>query len=132
MNQQETEIDRVERIPLGDTAAALLSSALGCLTVSTTYRAITQSQVLAGKTTAGVESWPPYPSIVGSYPIHQIVGFSVWLGSWAVLYLVLRRRDLPLKPTIAAFFILLFLATAIAWRPIGNPLGSAIAQVFLR
>jgi hypothetical protein len=120
MNQQETELEQLESIPLGETAAALLSAALGCLTVSTTYRSITQFKLLSLKTVAQ-KFWL-------SYPIHQFAGFFVWLGSWAILYLVWMRRDLPLKPTIIIFSGILFLATAIAWKPIGDPIGNAIAR----
>jgi hypothetical protein len=127
VNQQEAETDLLVPIPLGVTAAAIVSAALGCLTLSTTYRVITQSQVLSGKTIV-VAVWPPDPSLVGSYPIHQLVGFSIWLGTWLMLYLAWRRRDVSLKPTIALFFGLLFLATAMAWRPSGQAIGSAIVQ----
>ena len=127
VNQQETETELLEPIPLGATAAAIVSAALGCLTISTTYRVITQSQVLSGKTIK-TAVWPPYPSLVGSYPIHQLAGFSVWLGTWLMLYLAWRQHDLSLKSTIAVFFGLLFLATAMAWTPIGQPIGIAIAQ----
>jgi hypothetical protein len=127
VNQQEAQTDLVEPIPLGTTAAAIVSAALGCLTISTTYRVITQYQVLSGKTMK-VAVWPPDPSWVGSYPIHQLAGVLVWLGTWLMLYLVWRGHDLSPKLTIAVFFGLLFLATAMAWTPIGQPTGSAIVQ----
>lgn len=127
MNQQEAETDLLAPIPLGATAAAIVSAALGCLTLSTTYRTIAQSQLLSGKKIE-IAVWPPYQSWVGSYPIHQLVGFSVWLGTWLLLYLAWRQRDVSLRPTIAVFFGLLFLATAMAWRPIGEPISHAIVQ----
>lgn len=119
----------VSRIATGVVAAALLSAAFGCLIIPIAHQTMLHSRFLA-QWAVGSETWIPQAKAIGSsYPVQEAVALGGWLISWFGLHLWWRKRSLSLKPVLWTFWGLLTAATAIAWRPIGNMVGDAIAQL---
>lgn len=103
--------------PTGIASAALLASAVGLL-------ALAASHLLAEYSVTGKEwvhawgkAWMPGAQGIGPYSGKETLALLVWLGSWGVLHLWLRRRNVNLIASGALFLIGIGLATTLLWPP---------------
>ena len=104
--------------PTGIAAAAILSAALGLLTVA-------GSHILAECSEAGNawvhnvgKAWMPGAQGIGPYSGKETLALIAWLGSWALLHLALRRKNVNLGFYGTLFLIGLGVATTLLWPPI--------------
>ena len=107
----------VAQKPTGPAAAALISGALSLLAMSI-------SQVLAEGSEAAKTAihnlgklWIPGAQGIGPYSGKETIALIVWLASWAILHVALRRREVSATVYGIAFLILIGISTTIFWPP---------------
>lgn len=121
----KSKTNDLQPIPLGSTSAALISAAMGCLAMSITHQAATQSKALEA-VISNLAVWIPNSIKVSSYPGKETVGLIIWLTSWFVLNRLWKQHDLPLVPVLTAFTGLMVLSTIIFLCSIRNNIGSVL------
>lgn len=104
--------------PSGSALAAVLSASLGLL-------ALAVAQVMSEMSTAfkaAMQSlgnlWMPGAAGIGPYSGKETVALLVWLGSWALLHAVWKRRELPVGRIGTLALVLVGIATTLVWPPI--------------
>jgi len=61
--------------------------------------------------------WIPGAADIGPYSGKETVALLTWLLSWAVLHVILKKREVNLVIAATATFILIGLATTMLWPP---------------
>ena len=64
-----------------------------------------------------IGSWIPYYSKIGPYAGKETILLVVWLATWLVLHLVLRKKELRVLPWAIAFMIGIAFAALLLWPP---------------
>lgn len=110
----------------GEAAAALISAAIGCVTMMVTHHLsdadkskATEKVVHAlGKWIPGSANPDPMWGNIGSYTGKETMLLVGWFVSWAILYTVLK--DKPIKTSTIFFWLigLMTLATVMCWHPL--------------
>lgn len=65
-----------------------------------------------------IGSWIPSYEKIGPMAGKETILIVVWLAAWAILHLILRKRDLRVAPWAIAFLIGITLATLLLWSPL--------------
>ncbi len=106
------------KFPTGAAMAALLAAAIGLLSLglANIYSAID----------TGFKAAITLNSGIGPYSGKEVFLFAGWFGSWVVLHLVLRRREVSVKKWFGVFMVLMLVATLLVWPPVSE----AIAEAF--
>ena len=116
MSAPVSEIAR-ER-PSGPALAAVLAASLGVLSLAAAH---VMSEVSASSKTA-MQSlgnvWMPGAAGIGPYSGKETVALLVWLGSWTLLHVVWKRRELSVGRVGAVALILVGVATTLVWPPV--------------
>lgn len=114
--------------PTGPAAAILLSVAAGLLTLA-------WSHLLAEHSPAGKEwvhawgkAWMPGATGIGPYSGKETLALLAWLGSWGLLHLLLRRRNVNLTAAGVLFLAGIGLATTLLWPPVTEAVLHAIGS----
>ena len=104
--------------PTGIAAAAILAAAVGVLVLAA-------SHLLAEYSNAGKEwvhtwgkVWMPGAQGIGPYSGKETLALIAWLGSWFLLHLWLRRKNVSLTASGVLFLIGIGLATTLLWPPV--------------
>lgn len=107
-----------EQRPSGPAMAAVLSASLGLL-------ALAVAQIMSEVSTASKAAmqslgnlWMPGAAGIGPYSGKETVALLVWLGSWALLHAVWKRRELSVGRIGTLALGLTGLATTLVWPPI--------------
>jgi len=110
--------EAVHERPSGAALAATLSASLGVL-------ALGVAQVLSevsGTFKTAMQSlgnlWMPGATGIGPYSGKETVALLVWLGSWALLHFIWRKRELAVGRVGIVALVLVGVATTILWPPI--------------
>ncbi len=116
MSKPSIESENVR--PSGAALPATVSASLGLVALAT---ANLLSEVSVGFN-AALQSlgkmWMPGAAGIGPYSGKETVVLLVWLGSWALLHAVWRKRELSV-PRVGGFaLILVGVATTLLWPPI--------------
>lgn len=107
-----------ERVPAGVAVAALLSAMLGMLTLAV-VNVFTTASVAFNAWVHGVgKLWMPGAEGIGPYSGKETLALAMWLGSWTVLHLALRKRDLDVSRWLIVFLIGVGVATTLIWPPV--------------
>lgn len=105
--------------PTGIAAASVLAVALGTL-------ALAVSHLLSGYSDAaknwvhGWGKWMPGADRIGPYAGKETLALLVWLSSWALLHLALRRRNVSLTRAGLLFLVGIGAATTLLWPPVNE------------
>ncbi len=104
--------------PTGIAAAAILSAGIGVLALAGSHLLAESSD--AGKTWVQNlgKAWMPGAEGIGPYSGKETLALLAWLGSWFLLHLWLRRKEVRLTQMGVLFLILIGLATTLLWPPI--------------
>ena len=104
--------------PSGPALAAVLAASLGVLALAAAH---VLSEVSASFKTA-MQSlgnvWMPGAAGIGPYSGKETVALLVWLGSWTLLQVVWKRRELSVGRVGAVALILVGVATTLVWPPV--------------
>lgn len=123
----KSKTNDIQPIPLGSTAAALISAAMGCLAMSIAHQAATQSKALEALIN-DLAVWIPGSIKISSYPGIEIIGLVIWLTSWFILNRVWKQRDLSLLLVLTTLIGLIVLSTIIYWFPIESNISSVLSM----
>ena len=103
--------------PTGIAAAAILSAALGLLTLAASHLAAEYSEAAKNWVHAWGKAWMPGAEGIGPYSGKETLMLAAWLASWAALHLLLRRRQLNGGLWLTAFLAGIGVATTLVWPP---------------
>ncbi|MBI1800793.1 MAG: hypothetical protein HY259_00880 [Chloroflexi bacterium] len=107
---------QTERIPSGPAIAAFTAAAIGLLAMAVAN--LLQETVKGfDQTLMALGSWMPNQDGIGSYSGAETILLVAWLGSWAVLHLLLREKHMGVRPWTIALVIGVALATLLVWPP---------------
>ncbi|SRR5581483_3026450 len=105
-------------VPGGPAVAALLSAMLGMLTLAVVNVLTEASSGFEARVHGVGQLWMPGAEGIGPYSGKETLALAAWIGSWAVLHVVLRRADLPVSRWLVVLLAGVGLATTLIWPPI--------------
>ena len=106
------------RLATGPAAAAMLGAGTGLVALGTSQVFAERCEPIKQWMQALGNGWVPGAAGIGPYSGKETVALLVWLGSWALLHLAWRRRDINLIAAGITTVLLIGLATTIVWPPI--------------
>lgn len=104
--------------PNGIAAAAILAAALGPLTLAISHLMAEVSDAGKNGVHAWGKAWMPGAEGIGPYSGKETLALLAWLGSWFLLHLWLRRKNVSLTASAVFFLIGVGLATTLLWPPV--------------
>lgn len=104
--------------PTGIAAAAILSASLGLLALAVSHLVAEFSSAGKAWVHAWGKAWMPGAQGIGPYSGKETLAFITWIGSWILLSLLLRRKNVRLLGVGVLSLIGLATATALLWPPI--------------
>jgi hypothetical protein len=110
-------------VPSGIAVAALVSAAIGMLTLAVVN---VFTVALPGFNTwvhAVGKVWMPGAEGIGPYSGKETLSAVAWLGSWVILHYAVRTRELNLSRWLITFLIAVGVATTLIWPPVFEYLG---------
>ncbi len=122
MHERDAEVRRATppepRRPSGAAVAAILSAALGMLTLALVNLGTQASKALEAWVHGIGKLWMPGAEGIGPYSGKETLSLGVWILSWVVLHLVLRRNDLNMGRWLVVFLVGVGVATTLLWPPV--------------
>ena len=98
--------------------AAIISAMLGMLTLALVNLG-TQASKAFNTWVHGIgKLWMPGAEGIGPYSGKETLSALVWIGSWIVLHVAFRNRDLNLGRWLIVFLIGIGIATTLLWPPV--------------
>ena len=102
----------------GPAVAAILSAVLGLITLALVNLG-TQASTAFNAWLHGIgKLWMPGAEGIGPYSGKETLSLAVWVGSWILLHLALRNRDLNLGRWLVVFLVGIGIATTLLWPPV--------------
>ena len=105
-------------VTTGPAAAALGGTVLGLMALGLSQVYSERSEPFKHAMQSLGNLWMPGAAGIGPYSGKETVALLVWLLSWAVLHLVLRKREVNLIVAGIFTLVLVGVATTILWPPI--------------
>ncbi len=105
-------------VPGGAAVAAIISAVLGMLALALVNLGTAASKGFNTWVHGVGKLWMPGAEGIGPYSGKETLALVVWLGSWGVLHLAWRNRDLDLGWWLIVFLIGVGLATTLLWPPV--------------
>ncbi len=116
MERSSAAVETAQRS--GPAAAALLSLGLGVLALALAQVSSERWASCKQAMQALGNLWIPGARGIGPYSGKETVALLAWLGSWGLLHLALRKREISLVAIGVASLVLIGLATTLLWPPI--------------
>ncbi len=107
-----------EQKPTGIAAAAVLAAALGTLALAGSHLLSLYSEPAKNWVHSWGRAWMPGADHIGPYSGKETLMLLVWLGSWIVLHLALRRRNVSLIGVGLLLLAGIGTATTLLWPPV--------------
>lgn len=104
--------------PSGPAVAAIISAVLGLITLAVVNWGTAYSKAFNAWVHGIGKLWMPGAEGIGPYSGKETLSLVVWIGSWIVLHLALRNRDLNLGRWLTVFLIGVGIATTLLWPPV--------------
>lgn len=117
MDRSSSEVERHEP-PNGVALAATLSASLGVLTLAIAQVMSEVSSSFKSAMQSLGNLWMPGAAGIGPYSGKETVALIVWLGSWVLLHVMWRKRELSVGLIGVVALVLVGLATTLLWPPI--------------
>jgi hypothetical protein len=114
-------------LPSGIAVAALMSAAIGLLTLAVVNVFTDAWPGFNGWVHSVGKLWMPGAEGIGPYSGKETLAAVAWLGSWAILHYALRDRELNLSRWMITFLVGVGVATTLIWPPVFNYLAHLIA-----
>lgn len=103
--------------PSGEAIAALISPMLGLVALAISNMLWEADKVYYTEVYLRVGSWMPMYDRIGPFAGKQTIVLVVWLASWGILHLALRKRDVRVGPWAIAFLVGITAAALLLWPP---------------
>ena len=110
--------DVAPKLPTGVAIAALFAASIGLLILGTVN--------VYSNIDASFKAWITLNTGIGPYSGKELFLLGGWLGSWVILHVVLRRRELNVRRWFGVFLGLMLIATLLVWPPIFEGIANAI------
>lgn len=104
--------------PTGIAAAAILAAAAGLLVLAASHLLAEYSKAGKEWVHAWGKAWMPGAQGIGPYSGKETLALIAWLGSWVLLHLWFRRKNMSLTASGILFLIGIGLATTLLWPPV--------------
>lgn len=114
-------------VPGGVAVAALMSAALGMLTLAVVNVFTTAFKGFSSWVHAVGELWMPGAAGIGPYSGKETLAALVWVLSWIVLHYALRRTQVDISRWLIVFLLGVGLATTLVWPPVFEHLAEYLA-----
>ena len=98
--------------------AAILSAALGLITLAVVNLGTQASRAFNAWVHGIGKLWMPAAEGIGPYSGKETLSLAVWVASWILLHLVLRKHDLNLGRWLVVFLVGVGIATTLLWPPV--------------
>lgn len=102
----------------GPAAAAVLAAGLGLFALALSQLLSEVSDPWKQTMQQLGNAWMPGAPGIGPYSGKETVALIVWLGSWALLHVLLKKRDVNLIASGIIALMLIGLATTLLWPPV--------------
>ena len=102
----------------GPAVAAIISAALGLITLAVVNLGTQASKAFNAWVHGIGKLWMPGAEGIGPYSGKETLSLAVWVGSWILLHLALRKRELNLGPWLVVFLVGIGIATTLLWPPV--------------
>ncbi len=102
----------------GPAVAATVSAALGMITLAVVNLGTAASKAFNEWVHGIGKLWMPGAEGIGPYSGKETLSLLVWIGTWIVLHLALRNRDLNLGRWLIVFLVGMGIATTLLWPPV--------------
>ena len=118
--------DKSDVIPEEAAQAAVLSIIIGVLSLALVNIATEASDGFK-ETVQGIgKLWMPGAGGIGPYSGKETLSLAVWLISWALLHIFLRKRELNHGLVLVIFLLGIAMATTLIWPPVYTGLAHLI------
>jgi hypothetical protein len=107
-----------ERVPGGVAVAALLAAMAGMLALAAVNQATQVSQAFNAWVHGVGKLWMPGADGIGPYAGKQTLAAIAWIGSWVILHVALRRREMAISRWLIVFLVGVGVATTWIWPPV--------------
>jgi hypothetical protein len=104
--------------------AAILAAAVAAFTLGAVVLWTELDKKVSDVVFAVGKAWMPHAQEVGPYSGKETVTAVVWLASWLVLHLALRKRHINPKPWFALALLLLLAGILGIWPPVWHAWGA--------
>ncbi len=105
-------------IPSGAAVAAIISAVLGMITLAVVNWGTAASKAFNEWVHGIGKLWMPGAEGIGPYSGKETLSLVVWIGSWIVLHVALRNRELNLSRWLIIFLVGVGVATTLLWPPV--------------
>lgn len=105
-------------MPSGAAVAAFISAVLGLITLALVNLGAEASEQFAAWVHGIGKLWMPGAAGIGPYSGKETLSLVAWIGSWIVLHVALRNRDVNLGRWLIAFLVGVGIATTLLWPPV--------------
>ena len=102
----------------GVAVAALLGSLAGMLTLAVVNVFTAVSKPFNAWVHGIGKLWMPGAEGIGPYSGKQTLAAVAWLATWAILHVVLRKREMDVSRWLLAFLVGVGVATTLIWPPV--------------
>lgn len=107
----------VESLPGGRAAAAYWSAGIGLLVLALVNLGTELSEPFKKFVHSVGKAWMPGAAGIGPYSGKETFALVAWVGSWLLLWALLRRRDVREPRSFVAFLVVLGVASTLIWPP---------------
>lgn len=104
--------------PNGAIVASFLSASIGLLVLAVVQVATVLSKRAKEQVLDVGKAWIPGAEGIGPYSGKETFMLVAWIGSWLLLYAILRNRDVNLRAWFGVALSLLALAALLIWPPV--------------
>ncbi|NHN34021.1 hypothetical protein G9U52_29810 [Paenibacillus sp. S3N08] len=102
----------------GEIVAGMLSAVLGMAALTASHWWSAADPAHANLFFMYLSSWLPEGLRIGPYGGKELTALTVWLGSWLLLFLMLKWFELRLIPWIYVFSIAVMILLVLLWPPV--------------
>jgi len=104
--------------PNGSAVAAMMSAAFSVLVLALVHTGTFASSSFKDWVLSIGKLWVPGAEGIGPYSGKETFMLVAWFGSWIVLHLSIRKKNVNVTLWANVFMILVALATLLVWTPI--------------
>lgn len=109
---------KLDREKMGAAQAAILAAMLGTLTIGVVNLGTEISNSFKTWVHTVGKAWMPGAEGIGPYSGKETLALIVWLGSWFLLHLLLKKKEWNQNGVMAIFLAGVATATTLVWPPV--------------
>ncbi len=111
-----------ERRPNGEAIAAFMAPMFGLWGLAIANLLWEANREFYTDVYLRIGSWMPQYDRIGPLSGKETILLVVWLCSWAILHVILRKREMRVAPWAVAFLIGIIASALLVWPPVAEML----------